>query len=57
MLPEYLVRVDLAAKKLVAILPKVTPQHDFFRLVFLADDARRRAFEALASVLIELPLR
>ena len=56
-LPEYLVRADLAAKKLVAILPKVTPQHDFFRLVFRADDARRRAFEALASVLVELPLR
>lgn len=56
-LPEYLVRRDLAARKLRKILPRIEPLHDHFRLVFRADDARRSAFEALALALVETPLR
>jgi LysR family transcriptional regulator, glycine cleavage system transcriptional activator len=55
--PKYLVTKDLAAKRLRPVFPKVLPQHDYFRLVIRADDARRAVFEALAASLSAAPLR
>lgn len=48
-LPEYLVRGDVKAGKLRVILPSVVPQHDYFRLVFRADDPRRSIYERMAQ--------
>jgi DNA-binding transcriptional LysR family regulator len=48
-LPRYHVERDLAKKRLRSILPKMTPAHDYFRLIFRAADPRRSAFEALAE--------
>lgn len=56
-LPEYLVRRDLAAKRLRTIFPKIQPAHDFFRLVFRGDDPRRPVFESLARSMAAEPLR
>jgi DNA-binding transcriptional LysR family regulator len=56
-LPRYFVDADLARERLVALLPKVTPAHDFFRLIFRADDARRPVYEGLAAALSGEPLR
>lgn len=55
--PKYLVQRDLAAKRLVVILPKVAAQHDYFRLVVRADDSRRSVFDALAEAMGEVALR
>lgn len=55
-LPEYLVRDDLKAKRVRKIFPEVTPNQDFFRLVFRRDDPRRPIYEALAASLRETPL-
>lgn len=55
-IPKYLVEADLEAKRLRVVLPKVTPLHDYFRLVIRADDARRPAFEALAQSMASFPL-
>ena len=55
-LPEYYVRNDLAARRLVRILPKVKAMHDHFRLVFRATDPRRAVFESLAADLLRAPL-
>jgi LysR family transcriptional regulator, glycine cleavage system transcriptional activator len=54
--PKYLVQGDLDAKRLRIVLPKVVPQHDYFRLVIRSDDARRSVFDALAQSLSEVPL-
>jgi DNA-binding transcriptional LysR family regulator len=56
-LPKYLVQPDLDAKRLRLVLPKVVPQHDYFRLVIRADDVRRSVFESLAESLSSFPLR
>jgi LysR family glycine cleavage system transcriptional activator len=56
-LPEYLVRDELRAKKLRRIFPNVTPISDYFRLVFRADDARRPVYIKLAQSMLESPLR
>src|SRR4029079_3777961 len=56
-LPKYLVQKDLDAKRLRIVLPKGVPQHDYFRLVIRADDARRSSFEGLAQSLSEFPLQ
>ncbi|HVH45752.1 MAG TPA: LysR substrate-binding domain-containing protein, partial [Labilithrix sp.] len=56
-LPKYLVQRDLDTKRLRVILPKVVPQHDYFRLVIRADDARRSVFETLARAMSAVPLR
>ncbi|MFO0739245.1 MAG: LysR family transcriptional regulator [Labilithrix sp.] len=56
-LPRYLVQPDLDAKRLRILLPKVVPQHDYFRLVIRADDPRRSVFEGLAASLMTVPLR
>ena len=56
-LPEYLVRADLARRTLRRVLPSMTPQHDHFRLVFRAGDPRRSIFESLAGRMLKTPLR
>ena len=56
-LPRYLVAGDLAAKRLRRVLPAVDLLHDWFRLVFRADDPKRLVYERLAEKLAETPLR
>lgn len=56
-LPEYLVRADLARGRLVRLLPAVTPLGDHFRLLHRRDDPRAALFQTLASTLREHPLR
>jgi DNA-binding transcriptional LysR family regulator len=56
-LPEYLVKRDLASGKLQRVLPKVPLLHDYFRLVFRATDPRRAVFETLAADFRRAPLR
>jgi DNA-binding transcriptional LysR family regulator len=56
-LPHYLVAPDLAAGRLVPILPRVRPLHDFFRLIFRSDDPRRSLYEAVATTMSSRPLR
>ncbi len=56
-LPRYLVRDDLTQKTLVRVFPRVTPVHDWFRLVYRRDDPRRAIYEALATTLTRIPLR
>lgn len=56
-LPEYLVRTDLARGSLRRVLPSMKPQHDHFRLVFRASDPRRSIFESLAERMLKAPLR
>ena len=56
-LPRYLVAGDLAAGKLAPILPKVTLLHDYFRLVFRADDPRREIYERIAARMAAAALR
>ncbi len=56
-LPEYLVRDDLAKKRLVRVLSKIALLPDWFRLVFRADDARRSIYDRIAEHLIGVPLK
>jgi DNA-binding transcriptional LysR family regulator len=56
-LPHYFVRRELATKRLVRLFPSIDLPHDYFRLVFRRDDARRGLFEALAGRLRAEPLR
>ena len=56
-LPRYLVERDLASKALRGIFPKIELLHDWFRLVFRADDPRRPVYEKLTKLLVEAPLR
>lgn len=56
-LPRYFVADDLAAHTLVRALPKAPLAHDYFRLLFRADDPRRVVYEGLAKTLCEVPLR
>lgn len=56
-LPRYLVEPDLAARALKQIFPAVELLHDWFRLVFRADDPRRPVYEKLAERMVEEPLR
>jgi DNA-binding transcriptional LysR family regulator len=56
-LPEYFVRADVAARRLVKVLPRVVPVHDHFRLVFRAADPRRRVYDSLGKELAQVPLR
>jgi DNA-binding transcriptional LysR family regulator len=55
--PRYLVRRDLAARRLRVVFPRVKPLHDWFRLVFRADDPRRAVYAPLAAAMRETPLR
>ncbi|MBS2020060.1 MAG: LysR family transcriptional regulator [Deltaproteobacteria bacterium] len=56
-LPEYLVRKDLASGKITRILPNVELIHDYFRLVFRSDDPRRPIYEQMAKQMAATPLR
>jgi DNA-binding transcriptional LysR family regulator len=56
-LPRYLVAHDLAAGRLATVLPRVRPLHDYFRLIFRADDPRAALYRALAAVMETAPLR
>ena len=56
-LPLYQVEADLKAGAVKRIFPKVTLLHDWFRLVFRADDARRPVYERVAASLRAEPLR
>ena len=56
-LPEYLVRKDIAAGRLAKILPNVTLISDWFRLVFRVDDPRRSIYEQIAKQMSEVPLK
>lgn len=56
-LPLYQVAGDLERRAFRKIFPKVVPLHDYFRLVFRADDARRPMFQKLAETMLAAPLR
>ena len=56
-LPCYLVERDLAARRLRRIFPSVEPNHDYFRLVFRADDPKRSVYEKLAARMLEAKLQ
>lgn len=56
-LPRYFVERDIKKKALVRALPKVTPAHDHFRLIFRGDDPRRVVYEGLAALFAEEELR
>jgi LysR family glycine cleavage system transcriptional activator len=55
-LPEYLVRDDLARKRLSRVFPRVNLLPDWFRLVFRKDDPRRLIYERIAEHMITKPL-
>lgn len=56
-LPAYLVRADLRARRLVKVFPRVTPIHDWFRLIYRREDPRASVFQAIATSLVGIPLR
>lgn len=56
-LPEYLVREDLARRRLVRLLPRQPLLADWFRLSWRAGDERTALFTAVAEVLRQRPLR
>jgi DNA-binding transcriptional LysR family regulator len=56
-LPHYLVAHDLAARRLRRILPRVHPLHDYFRLIFRADDPKRSLYEAIAKTMADVTLQ
>lgn len=56
-LPEYLVRPDLAAGRLIRVLPHIEPLHDRFRLIFRSDDPRVPMYRTLADTMCEMPLQ
>lgn len=55
-LPRYFVDDDLKHRRLVAVLPKARLGHDWFRLVFRADDVHRPLLESVARALAARPL-
>jgi DNA-binding transcriptional LysR family regulator len=56
-LPLYFVRHDLDRGRLVRLLPRAHLGHDFFRLIFRADDVHRPLLEEVAGLLAGMPLR
>ena len=56
-LPLYFVREDLAARRLLRVLPATKLPSDWFRLVWRAGHAREVELQGLAGELSELPLR
>jgi len=56
-LPLYLVDRDLQAGRLAPLLRRVTPLHDYFRLIFRSDDPRRSLYQALGESMRAVPLR
>lgn len=55
-LPRYFVAEALRRRHLVTVLPTTRLGHDWFRLVFRADDTRRALFEQVARTLKARPL-
>jgi LysR family transcriptional regulator, glycine cleavage system transcriptional activator len=55
-LPEYLIRGDLALGRLRPVLPEVVPGHDWFRLIVRVDDPRRSFLQRLADAMKTHPL-
>jgi LysR family transcriptional regulator, glycine cleavage system transcriptional activator len=56
-LPRYFVRGDLAKKKLVELMPKVTLNHDYFRLIWREDHVEAAEMQKLAEELRARPLQ
>jgi LysR family transcriptional regulator, glycine cleavage system transcriptional activator len=56
-LPHYLVAQDLAARRLMRVLPRVRPLHDYFRLIFRADDPRRSLYQAMAESMAQVAVQ
>lgn len=56
-LPAYRIAADLAAGRLVRVLPEIDAQHDFFRLWHRRGDPRGPLLESVAEVLRAAPLR
>jgi DNA-binding transcriptional LysR family regulator len=56
-LPEYQIAGDLERRAFRRVFPKVAPLHDYFRLVFRADDVKRPIYEKIAAQLAACPLR
>ncbi|MEE2828590.1 MAG: LysR family transcriptional regulator [Myxococcota bacterium] len=56
-LPEYLVRGDLAEGKLHLLFPKVEILHDYFRLIHRRDDPRKVFLRAIAETMRAEPLQ
>ena len=56
-LPLYFVREDLAAGRLVRLMPRTKLPSDWFRLVWRAGQPRERELQQLAGELSEIPLR
>ncbi len=56
-LPEHFIRRDLAARRLVKLLPQVKLLVDQFRLVFRRDDPRREIYASIAAIMRGMPLR
>lgn len=56
-LPLYLVKPDLEAGRLVRLFPETDLLHDYFRLIFRKDDPRRSAYQSLAEVMRDQPLK
>jgi DNA-binding transcriptional LysR family regulator len=55
-LPAYLVRREVESGAFKKVFPKVVPTHDYFRLVFRADDPRRTIYETMARSMLGRPL-
>lgn len=55
-LPHYYIKTDLAARKLVAIMPPHLLGHDYFRLVWRHGHARTTELEAFAAELRAIEL-
>ena len=56
-LPRYLVEDDLNSIALVNIFPNAPIRHDWFRLIFRADDPRRVLFESIVQTMQKHPLK
>jgi LysR family glycine cleavage system transcriptional activator len=56
-LPAYFCQKELERGTLKRLFPRITPEHDWFRLVFRADDARRTVYEAISRSMLRRPLR
>lgn len=56
-IPEYFVRKDLAAKRLVTVGPPVTLEADWFRLIWKSGHPQHAELEGLARELSDFPLQ
>jgi DNA-binding transcriptional LysR family regulator len=56
-LPHYLIAKDVTARRLTPVLPRVRPLHDYFRLIFRADDPRRSLYQAMAESMAKVAVQ